>query len=265
MMYAQYYHRIIPFSIWGKERGAKNCLIGLVLLLFMAMSAIAYAGGGIEWTNINNDLPNDIQISNMAVDPGSSSIIYAVASSGEVYKTVDSGSNWTNISNGLDISSKTSQNREQGGAYTALAVDSTNIYLGCNGRIFKGAKDGSSWTDITGTMTMNYWKTLSIVAQSGNIYVGNQSGVYKSMDGGASWARLTLPTVSYQSVVSGTTTGNLYALSYSGLLVTTDSGQNWGTVTSQSFNNLLVYPDAMYATTWNGIVKSINNGVTWGQ
>ncbi|MDI6781125.1 MAG: Ig-like domain-containing protein [bacterium] len=237
-------------------------LIGLVLLMFMA--ATAYAGGGIEWTNINDGLPNDIQIANMVIDPGSSSTIYAATGLGEVYKTVDSGSNWTNISNGLDILSA-SQYKERYRAYTALTVDSTNIYLGCSGRIFKGTKDGSSWTDITGTMTLSSWSALSIVAQSDAIYVGNsKDGVYKSIDNGASWSKI-YSNSNCRAVIAGTTTGNLYALTYSpGLLVTTDGGQSWGSVSSQYFYDMLVYPDAMYATTWNGIVRSTNNGSTWG-
>ncbi|MBI4777524.1 hypothetical protein HY792_01155, partial [Candidatus Desantisbacteria bacterium] len=186
-------------------------LIGLVLLSFLAASA--YAGGGIEWTNINDGLPNDISISALTVDPGNSNIIYG-AGSGGVYKTTDKGDNWTDITNGLAISSTDQVNKEGGGV--ALAVDSNNIYLGCCGRIFKGAKDGSNWVDITGTMTIAPWTTLSIVAQSGSIYVGNgdydnSGGVYKSTDNGASWVKIK--NLQNCTVITGTTTGNLYAFS----------------------------------------------------
>ncbi len=238
-------------------------LIGLMLLMFMAASA--YAGGRIEWTNINDGLPNDISISALAVDPDSSSTIYAVGLSG-VYKTTDSGDNWTDINNNWQaIPLLDDFKMEQGGTYIALAVDSNNIYLGCSGKIFKGVKDGSNWVDITGTMTTPPRENLSIVAQSDGIYVGNDSGVYKSTNTGTSWVKVS--DFRYCKVVAGTTTGNLYAFSqfYSALIVTTDGGQSWGTVSS-SFNNLrdlLVYPDAMYATTYNGIFKSTNNGTTW--
>ncbi|MBU0702135.1 hypothetical protein KKE26_12735 [bacterium] len=245
-MYAKYNHR----------------LMGLVLLLFMIVAAETQAGGGIEWTNINNGLPNDIAISALAVDPDNSAVIYAVGAGG-VYKTVDSGSNWTVITGDL-LSASSDQGKNQGGQFTALAVGSSSIYLGYSGRIFKGTKDGGNWVDITGTMSMTSGEGLSIVLQDGDIYVGNNSGVYKSIDDGGSWTKQALPVGSCR-VVSGTTTGNLYALAnYAILCVTTDGGQNWGTVSSSlSFQNLLVYPDAMYVATWNGIFKSITNGVSW--
>jgi len=234
-------------------------LMGLVLLLFMFMAASVYAGGGIEWTNINDGLPNDISISDLAVDPDNSSIIYAAVGSGGVYKTTNSGDNWIDITNGLDISS-TKRYNGQGGY--AMAVDSNNIYLGCSGRIFKCATNSTNWVDITGTMTISPWAALSIVVQSDGIYVGNDSGVYKSTNTGTSWVRMN--SLSNCKVVTGTTTGNLYAFNYSGLLVTTDGGQSWGTVSSLSFSDLLVYQDAMYATTYNNILRSTNNGSTWG-
>lgn len=242
-------------------------LMGLVLLLFMVIATGAQAGGGIEWTGINEGLPNDVQISALAVDPTTSATIYA-AGSGGVYKTTNSGDSWTDITGNLAISSN--QDKEQGGRYTALAVDSSNIYFGCSGKIFKGAKDGGgNWQDITGTMTISTWSALSIVVQAGNIYVGAEySGVYKSMDGGASWLninKLPLPTPANNSwkMIAGTSS-NIYAVTYQGLFITTDGGQTWGSVSSSSFQDMLVYPDVMYATTWNGIFKSTNNGANWG-
>ena len=232
-------------------------LIGLVLWMFM--TATAYAGGGIEWTDINDGLPNDILIDTLAVDPDSSSIIYAAASFGRVYKTINSGSSWTDITNGLDISS--GKNSEQ--IAIALAVDSTNVYLGCGGKIFKAAKNGDSWVDITGTLTIYPYSSLSIVAQADVIYVASgHDGVYKGTNTGASWTKINN---SYCfKLVAGTTTSSLYALTNSGLFIITDGGQGWGTVSSSQLNDLLVYPDVMYAVRVNSIVSSTDNGYAWG-
>ena len=107
--------------------------IYLVLLVFFS-SGIAHAD--IQWSSCG---PYGLEISELAIDPWNSDTVYAGTRYNGVFKSVDGGSNWSQINNGLTHKQ-----------VLALVVDITNpntVYVGTSGEgVFKTVDGGSTWS-----------------------------------------------------------------------------------------------------------------------
>jgi photosystem II stability/assembly factor-like uncharacterized protein len=172
-----------------------------------------------------------VAVNVIAIDPNSTSTIYAVA--GSVYKSTNGGLNWTRTSNGIGGSQITSllirpddpltlyagtyaagvYKSDNGGSLwkttnsgigatdiTCLAIDPINpkiLYAGSRGpgaRLYKSVDEGTTWNEsgITGEI-------IAIAvhpADSQILYVTSGGGsttpvLHKSADGGASWTVIT--------------------------------------------------------------------------
>jgi PKD repeat protein len=132
-----------------------------------------------------------------------------------VWKSVDQGNNWVKIS---------TLNRDD--KIRALAVapsDDQVIYAACLDSIWKTTNGGTTWTDITGTLTFNgnYITYITVKNDDPSTlwvslgeYDGN--GVYRSTDGGITWENISdgLPEVPVMCVVQNKQNSNnveLYA------------------------------------------------------
>ncbi|MDI6781685.1 MAG: hypothetical protein QME49_06260, partial [bacterium] len=250
------------------ESGFKKVLLMMLLILW---TAHVYADSSIEWTCVNGNLPNDIQINVLAVDPSDSSVIYAAGQDG-VYKSTNGGDAWIPINNGLKLpNNKPLTDKKQGygrNINVALTIDQTDsniIYLSYIGRIFKSIDKGEMWIDITNNLDISTWEQLSIAAGQENIYVGNNNGVYKSTNGGNTWTKMNSTPMSadiYCSV-SLDNAGKLYAATYQGIFVSADEGATWTKVSSEEFRSLIVCGTVSYAAKHSGFYKSTDNGATW--
>ncbi len=180
-----------------------------------------------------------------------------------VFKSVDGGQTWQDVSAGLP------ENIEVGGVYD---VDG-NVYLGANGGLYHstnppsveawekevfvgdrithlfsgktglyaGIYDHGLFQKIPGT---SVWKPMHgalkdktvrtvFEAADGAIFVGCDSGIFKTVDGGESWKQV----FSEVYINSFTAAGDvLICGTFKGLLRSTDAGEHWDWVLTEDGN-----------------------------
>jgi len=266
------------------ERWGKVFLSTIVVgsMINMPSPTQIEASGGIEWSCINDSLPNDIQIEAIAINSADENTIYA-AGQGGVYKTTDAGNNWTPINNGLpviDISTKTARME----LFTRLAIDPVNsntLYvISLYGRIFKTIDSGNSWKEITNNLPVSQWEdrniVISIPSISDTIYVKNSQGIYRSTDGGQTWSQINknpLPERWYICDMVLDAQNRIYVGTYDGIFRSEDNGDKWNNLynftSSSSRINLAIAPSdpqIIYVfRSGDGIYKSTDGGSNWAK
>ena len=180
----------------------------------------------------------------LAWHPTNTSIIYAGAASGGLWKTTNGGSNWFSLTDDLP----------------SLAVGSVALEPGNPNTIYIGTGEGS----------------FNIDAVFG-------AGVFKSTDGGSTWNTTGLSWTQSQGrainkiVIDPTNTQIVYAASNrssgGGIYKSTNGGTSWSLYHTGDVKDLVIHPtnaSVLYCAVgypWgnaeNGIFKSTDSGVTW--
>ncbi len=150
--------------------------------------------GGATWTRMVTGLTfKSVQI--LAIDPVTTTTLYAGTNGGGVFKSTDGAATWNVINSGLGIFN-----------ITALAVDPKfpiTIYAGGSftpNPVYKSTNGGAGWTLSSTGLGFSTVNALVIdPVNSGTIYDASSNGVAKSTDGGATW-NLPANTLRGQSV-----------------------------------------------------------------
>ncbi len=175
-----------------------------------------------------------------AFDPTNSAVLYAGSASGGLWKTSNSGTSWTPLTDNLPSIS-----------IGAVAVNPQN-----NNEILIGTGEG---------YLLSYWHQYGV-------------GVLKSTDGGLTWNPTGLAVA--DSLLFGClgfawdpiNPNYVYLATTFGVYVSTDAGDNWtlklpGTATSIEINkqnpNIIYAALQSYQTSIGGIYRSVDNGLTW--
>ncbi|MEP6485331.1 MAG: hypothetical protein ABJB01_12850 [Rudaea sp.] len=241
--------------------------------LYRVMKSI---DGGVNWADSSTGLPNDIvatdpnQCASQAVggvtpivmDASDSRVLYigtfaeaydtncqpispSVASG--VYKSIDSGANWTWTSAGLRTYDGSTAGAAPGAVSVldtlSLAIDPTNsqtlwvstkdlnLNTGAPGELYKSTNGGANWSlsnsGVTGpgvrALLVDPANPGTIYAAGGGVDAADPGGVYKSTNGGATWksisvglpafsaTALTLDPADSSTLYAGTT-GGVYSL-----------------------------------------------------
>ena len=192
---------------------------------------------GANWTVIGpRNTPTDGgngRINAVRAHPSVAGTLFACAPAGGLWRTTDSGTNWTPISDAIAVLGATD-----------VAFDPTNpsiMYLATGDGeagdtystgIYKSTDGGFSWAATGLTFTTSQSKTLSkllVNPTDGSILAGGGVGIYRSTNGGTSWTQVsttavrdlefkpTDPTVVYAGGYGGTTA----------FLKSTNSGLTW--------------------------------------
>lgn len=153
------------------------------------------------------------RVNSIAVHPNDPNIVYACGAQGGVWKTIDAGTTWTSLTDGLPSLAS--------GAVAIASSDPNVVYLGTGeanfsldsywgAGVFKSLDGGATWS-VTAVLDPNRAPLNAtaiaamaihpadpnvVLAGAGTFLQGNRlfsGGVYRSSDGGASWIRALGP------------------------------------------------------------------------
>ncbi|MFV2016609.1 MAG: WD40/YVTN/BNR-like repeat-containing protein, partial [Candidatus Heimdallarchaeota archaeon] len=145
-----------------------------------------------------------------------------VVGSGKILKTIDGGSNWSNIPNPSSTSRMTK-------VYCVNTNDMETYIVGGDGLILKTEDGGLTWENYSVETTIDFLDVSFDSSAKG--YIGAQAGyVYKTEDYGVNWAGIRVVAGSGRDVNAILATGN--DIVYAGIVAydvykTVDAGVNW--------------------------------------
>lgn len=155
--------------------------------------------GGGSFTPISPDLTDGPGSGNLtfgtltalAVSATDPDVLYAGADDGNVHRTTNGGSSWTDVGGTLPdrwVTRLTIDPTDASVAYAAFSgyrSDDFTPYL------YRTSDYGSSWADITGNLPQAPVNDVVVDPQNpSRLFVGGDVGVYVSNDLGVSWAKL---------------------------------------------------------------------------
>ena len=135
---------------------------------------IRYIGGDLSWNPVNVGI-TDKDIFALTIDPQDSSVLYAGAYGGGIYKSYNGGLTWDTINNGL--------------TYTyidAFAVDPQNssvIYAATRHDLFRSSDGGYHWKSCSEGLPEGFIYTLAIdPVNPSKVYAGTDGyGVFRTV------------------------------------------------------------------------------------
>ncbi|HWQ82170.1 MAG TPA: T9SS type A sorting domain-containing protein [Ignavibacteria bacterium] len=175
-----------------------------------------------------------------------------------MYKTTNTGGNWTAINTGLPASSVVND----------VITDGTNIYAATATGLYKTANDGASWTGIGTTITpTNYF--LSVIKVGSVLYGGTfGGGVFTSTNEGANWTAMNSGLTNLNVWDLDYDASNIYAATASGGVFKYPlAGTSWveannGLPTGFDIRMLTVTGSKVYAG-FIGLYVSTDGGSSW--
>lgn len=219
--------------------------------------------GGTSWSQATTGMTNR-QVQAVVVHPADPAITYAGTKAG-VFRKASDETTWSLVNTGLANTD-----------VRALAINSTALFAGTAGGIYKSSDGGSTWTPFNDAgLTSNDIRALLI---SGSyIFAGTSDGIFRSPTASAGWGDHALSATTITSLTAGSA-NSLFAGCLPGGVYSSVDGVNWN-ADSTGLANLFVYSLAadssgspVYAGTAGGVFKktgspgdswiSISNGIT---
>ena len=214
---------------------------------------------GSTWTMVSQ-LPSGVSVFGLAVDPTSSSVVYAAMSTMGLFKSIDGGVTWTAINNGIPPEPNGSIN--VGGIW--VEPSAPNVVFASSGFGLVRSTDGSNtWTLVTGGNSFSFLAFDPSTA--GTLYFVSGNAISKSTADGQTFAPLSpLPNHAtfFALAPDPHHAGVLYAGTSAGIYQSIDSGVTWILKLAGVTSVLIADPNssAFYANlSGYGIVKS-NDG-----
>jgi photosystem II stability/assembly factor-like uncharacterized protein len=203
----------------------------------------------------------------IAIDPENPEIIYAGTLGAGISKSVDKGSTWASINNGLPADSNVRK----------ILIDPakpTTLYAGTYAKgIFKSANGGLNWISINNGLAEGARITDMVLdpAEPSRLYAVTDSRVFLSSNGGKSWKTIHGFPGTINDIAMGLDNpASIFAATTMGIYKSADQGKNWiesdrgiGTVIESltfDFGGTIVYA----GTNHKGIFTSMDEGKSWG-
>jgi photosystem II stability/assembly factor-like uncharacterized protein len=205
----------------------------------------------------------NIEVHDLAIDPLTSSTLYAATSADRLYRSTDSGATWLALAELL-------RNR----AVMAVAVDPltpTVVYAGTErGRVFRSTDRGTTWNvpGFEGIGANQFRQLLIDSTTTTTLYAACERGVFKSTNSGAAWEAVNLGLQSTDVTAVALDPSDpaiLYAWS-NGVYRSTDAGGRWqptGLVTSGQALAIDSNAPAVLYGGGDGVARTADAGRTW--
>lgn len=213
------------------------------------------------------------RIASIAFDPTDANTMYTGTPSGGIWKTIDGGNNWTNISNNLPSL-----------GVSAIIVTNNFILIGTGDRdnndadgigVMKSTDGGQTWVmSSTGMGSRTVNRMVKDPTDDNIILAATTSGIYRSIDAGATWSLRQAGNV-YDMVFKPNNKDTIYAAIEGNptIIRSVNNGGTWGSLTtsfpaSARKAALAVTPDDpeyLYVvvtefSVFSGLYRSIDGG-----
>ena len=240
------------------QRSTVLFLLGLILLGELVSPLAADAG---RWVRIG---PDNGYICALAAAPSRPDTVYAYASSGGVFRSIDGGQTWAFAGGGLEYAS---------GCF--LAVDPLKpgtVYTGGGSLgVFKTSNGGERWIRVAPFFV---WDLEAHPKIPGIVYAGTGHEIRRTTDGGRTWRVLRgSPRDVHALAIDPAQPNVLYAGTFhEGLFKSTDGGARWTPIArglDQTDAVLDVFidprsPSMLYLARYElGLLRSTDGGETW--
>jgi photosystem II stability/assembly factor-like uncharacterized protein len=273
-------------TTWDAANAGLPDTFGVVALVIDPITpGILYAGGyggvfksadgALTW---NASGLTEVRVAVLAIDPTTSTTLYAGALGGGVFKSTDGGGTWsaTGLRPNADVN--------------ALAINPatpTTVYAGTSwaGGALKSTDGGSTWMAINTGLPRDLLGASAVAVDRTHptrVYA-NTLGVFRSTDHGDTWSAFDagLTNAGVEALaIDPTTPSTLYAGSDGGVFgvsKSTDGGRTWVAANTGLEDGypgdyppgvlaLAIDPAAsttLYAGTRNGVFKSTDGAGTW--
>lgn len=120
-----------------------------------------------------------------AINPNNANVLYGSLYYGDIRRSTNGGSSWTNISNAIP-----EESGEDAAWVTPYVLDPSSpstIVVGYE-NVYRSTNQGNSWTKIGDNLTTNALLYAEVAPSNSNyIYVGRGSQMWKTTDGGSHW------------------------------------------------------------------------------
>ncbi|MCH2043855.1 MAG: T9SS type A sorting domain-containing protein [Saprospiraceae bacterium] len=178
------------------------------------------------YDNSGQKIGRQTNVRSINIAASNPNILYCGTEPGELYKSVDAGETWSNVS--YNVSTYR--------AITAIAIDPSNPNIayagGEEGRLLKTTDGGGSWSDIYNTNWNQIHEILIDPSNPQILFMASSSGLYKSSDSGANWS-LVISGIVYDIEFKPNNSTIVYALRNNVSQVRCDfyksinNGDNW--------------------------------------
>jgi photosystem II stability/assembly factor-like uncharacterized protein len=186
----------------------------------------------------------------------------------QIYRSLDYGATWTDISKGLSYYS----------AVQAIAIKGNSIFAateipsGSTSDVYRSTNNGNSWQVVNNGMFYKY--ILSFASVGTDIFAGTYAGgIYYSADNGNNWFAVNtgLPNGAVWSLAAS---GNVLlagvGFDNNGISRSTDHGSSWSssgltacTVEKIALQNNMIYAATTTASSGGGVYVSADTGLSW--
>jgi photosystem II stability/assembly factor-like uncharacterized protein len=238
---------------------------------------------GKTFTELKLPDPNLVRLDgNISISPRKPETIYIAGSykyndSGRkyclaVYRSKDGGLTWT-VHKLEPVSDYASFPRVAASPARAGLVFASGSYTkGYQSyyRVFKSSDGGTTWTNITGSISELPYDLVLHPADPNKVYVSSSGFVYRSSDGGKTWAKQADPDSLSPEVLAMDSKNPqvLYAGTASVIYKSTDGGVHWTASKSNaglfgSCSEIVAEGGSVYYASTVGIFKSADGGATW--
>ncbi|HUQ04163.1 MAG TPA: hypothetical protein VM261_16805 [Kofleriaceae bacterium] len=244
-------------GVWG----------GPLYAVVAAGTSSAYAGtaggvfrstdSGATWTAASSGLVVNGATYGLAVDPQNPQRLYATSGSG-LFVTTNGGTSWA-VAGGLTQSTMC----------VSVAPSSSSVVYACgNTHVQRSLDGGATWSAV---YALDGTNNIAISAQDPNVaYVSSQYGLYKTVNGGSSWSQVYASPVGWVAIDPSNASIAYITYSTTGAWKTTNGGTSWSPLNTNGLTPTRMFvhpttPATVYATTWNGVYRSIDAGASWSQ
>ena len=222
-----------------------------------------------SWTSLG---PGNIagRMRAILIHPTTTTTMWVGSVSGGIWKSTDSGANWSVVNDfmsNLSITSLVMNSQDTSILYASTGEGFVPGASGARGAgIFKSTDGGTTWAQLSGTANANFYyvNRLAIAANGTTLLAATSTGIWRSADSGSSWtqvlasvdmADIDFAPSSSLNAVAGQNSGGLTRYS-------TDGGTTWTSVATGASGRV----EVAYAASSTAVIYAsvnINLGEVW--